>query len=848
MVLVNGKRRLLRRSGAPRERFVAQGLRFAIMGMVGLFLLAFVVFALFSTNLPSPTKLSRQDGASTTFLDRNDKVIFEMYQDKNRVPITINQVPLTLRQATIAIEDKEFYEHEGFSVRGLIRAGFVTVFLGRREGGSTLTQQLVKNVLLSPERTLTRKIKEFILATEIERRYTKDEILQMYLNEAPYGGTMWGIESAAKGYFGKSAKEVNLAESAFLAGLPQLPSVYSPFIGKSDAYIGRSAAVLRRMREDGYISRDEEKKAFDEVKRMKFEAPHSATSAAHFVFYVRAQLASLLGEKVLDQGLRIKTTLDLELQQNAEKIVKDEIEKIKKLNATNGAVVVMDSQKAEILAMVGSYDYNDTKYGRFNTATALRQPGSAIKPITYATAFEEGYTPATVIMDVQTEFPDQGGKVYKPVNYDGRYRGVMQARFALGNSINVPAVKILAMVGVRTFLEKAHAMGLTTFAPTDENMKRFGLAITLGGGETRLVDLTGAFSTFARGGMYKDYSSIMEVKDYRGKTIYKAKKPTEKRVLSEGVAFLISHILSDNVARTEVFGPRSYLNVGGKTVAVKTGTTNDKRDNWTVGYTKGVTVGTWVGNNDNSPMNERIASGVTGASPIWNRVMAELLKSYPDGIGNPPSSVTALQIDAFLGGLPHAGGQTRSEYFVKGTEPKAISPFYKKLKISRSTGKIANDVEARIGDYEEKEYIVITEADPVSTDGKNRWQEAIDAWAYSQGDERFKPPRDTSDVKSDEIAVSIKEPLDKARIDGSEVKLRARITSLDPVTKIEIIVNGVVQKTYTDDREETIDFLTLSTGTYELRVRAENSKGKSGDSIIHIGVNKNWDEGVTPTP
>jgi Membrane carboxypeptidase/penicillin-binding protein len=390
----------------------------------------------------------------------------------------------------------------------------------------------------------------------------------------------------------------------------------------------------------------------------------------------------------------------------------------------------LDVKTGQILAMVGSYDFNDSKFGKFNVATqGLRQPGSTIKPITYALAFEKGYTPATILMDVKTIFPNQGGKDYIPENYDGKFLGPVQLRFALGNSINIPAVKLLAMVGIRPFLQKAYEMGFSNFAPTEKNLSRFGLSITLGGGETNLLDLTSAFSVFARGGLKKYFYSILEISDFKGKKIYKSSSSSEKQIFSKEVSFLISHILSDNNARVEVFGPNSFLRIPGKTVAVKTGTSDDKRDNWTVGYTKSVVVGVWVGNNDNSPMNPKIASGVTGASPIWHYLMSEILKKYPDGIIDKPDKVKALQIDAFLGGLPKDGYPTRAEYFIEGTEPKEISPFYK-----------------RVGD---KDYVVIKETDPVSTDGVNRWQQAIDEWIKSQSDEKYHPPEITPTVTSE---------------------------------------------------------------------------------------------------
>ena len=497
--------------------------------------------------------------------------------------------------------------------------------------------------------------------------------------------------------------------------------------------------------------------------------------------------------------------------------------------------------------MVGSYDYNDEKFGRFNTALAHRQPGSAIKPITYAVALEKGYTASTVLMDVKTIFPNQGGKDYEPVDYDGKFRGPIQLRFALGNSINIPAVKLLAMGGVRNFLQKAYDFGLNSFEPTTQNLKRFGLAITLGGGETTLLDLSSAYATIARGGIRKDYLSLFEVTDYKNNKLYQAKKSPEKKAINQDVAFILSHILSDNNARADVFGLRSYLNIPGKTVAVKTGTTNDLRDNWTVGFTKSVTVGVWVGNNDNSPMNSKIASGVTGASPIWSQVMALLLKEKSDGIIDKPDNVLALEVDAILGGLPRQGSPTRSEYFIDGTQPKEISPFYKRLKISKSTGKLANEIEIRLGDFDEKEFIVIEEADPISTDGINRWQQAIDAWSASQSDEKYHAPKESSTAKVDDISVQIKNPGDKTQ-NSNNVNLRARIASLDPVTNIEISVNGSIVKTYREDKKEIDENLTLDDGYYILRVMAVNSKGKAGDSVVKIGVNKEYKDEVFITP
>jgi len=693
-------------------------------------------------------------------------------------------------------------------------------------------------VLLDSSRNLPRKIKEAILALEVERKYTKEQILEMYLNEAPYGGNYYGVNIAANNYFGKQPKDLTLEEAAILAGLPQNPSYYSPFIGKKNAWKGRTIDVLRRMREDGYITKDQEKMAQAKLETISFSSVKTTFSAPHFVFYIKDQIEKEYGIDLINQGIKVKTTLSLELQKIAEKIVKDEITSLKKYKVTNGAVIILNSQTGEILSMVGSYDYNDETYGKFNAALGLRQPGSTVKPITYAVAFEKGYTPATVLMDVKTNFPNQGDQDYIPENYDGKFRGPIQVRFALGNSINVPAVKMLAMIGIHDFMQKAYEMGLETFAPTAENQKRFGLAITLGGGESRLIDITSAFSIFANGGVKNEISTVTEITDLKNKVIYKRGKPKQKTVLSQEVAFLISHILSDNNARLEAFGPNSYLNIPGKTVAVKTGTTNDKRDNWTIGYTKSVTVGVWVGNNNNMPMDEKIASGITGASPIWHKIMQEILKKYPDGIIDKPNKVKAIQIDALFGGLPKEGIPTRSEYFISGSEPKEISPFYKKIKISKSNGKLANSVEIKSGSYEEKEFFVITENDPVSTDGKNRWQEAIDNWVKEQKEEKYHSPHETSDNQQDEVIIKIKKPADKEKLITKDIEIQANLTSLAPIKNIKIYLNNKEIKSINENKTELVEPLSLNDEVYELKITAVNEKEKTAEAKIKFGINK----------
>jgi len=696
--------------------------------VVGIFLFVAFLFAWYAKDLPSPDKVQRITGLSTVVLDRNGETVYDIYQGQNRIPVQFSDIPKALKDATIAVEDKDFYKHQGLSTTGILRSVFnIFIYRSITGGGSTLTQQLVKNVLLTNEQTLPRKMKEAILAIQIERKYTKDDILRMYLNEAPYGGTAVGVQAAAKQYFDKDVKELTVPECVVLSGLPQSPSLYSPFGKDPKAYIPRTQHVLRRMREDGYITAQQETDLNKQIQTIQFAVGDTSLKAPHFVEYIKTQLTDKFGQQMVDAGgLKVTTTLDLKLQEKAQKIVKEEVDKVKNLKVSNGAAVVLNPKTGEILAMVGSKDYMATDSGgfKFNVATqGLRQPGSSIKPISYATAFKKGYTAATVLLDVDTKYPsgDPAKPEYNPKNYDGKFRGPMTLRYALGNSINTIAVKVSALVGVTEVLRTSYDMGITSLEPTDDNLKRIGLSMTLGGGEVKLLDITSAYGVFANGGLRQDPVSILKVEDAKGRVLYQFQQPQPKRVLSADVCFLISSILSDNDARKDTFGERSYLVIPNHTVAVKTGTTDDKRDNWTIGYTPSAVVGVWVGNNDNSPMNPALASGITGAAPIWNRIIKEALAGTSDELWKQPDNVIQMDIDAYLGGTMVPGYPNRKEYFIKGTEPTGSSPMYKQIKISRhDSNKLANAVEIVRGDYDTKTYIVFTEQDPVSGDGKNR--------------------------------------------------------------------------------------------------------------------------------
>jgi len=578
-------------------------------------LVGFVAFAYYSKDLPAPGKLVVRDRAlSTKIFDREGRLLYDVYGEQNRTLVKLGDLPADLIQATLAAEDADFYTHPGFDFLGILRAVYNVLRYRNIQGGSTITQQLVRNTLISRERTLTRKAKEFILALQIEKKYSKDEILEMYLNEAPYGGQAYGVEAAAEIYFQKSAKDLSLAESAFLAGLSQAPSRYSPYGSEPERAEARRKYVLHLMETRGWLEKSgerrflsaEEAQAAREVE-LSYASPGAKIKAPHFVMYVKELLTEMYGASLVERGgLQVTTTLDLEKQERMQAIVTEEIDKVRKYKIGNGALLVLDSQTGEILSMVGSANFFDSENdGQVNVTLRERQPGSAIKPITYVTAFTQGYTPATVLFDVPTTFPGgQGQPDYKPVNYDGEWRGPLALRYALGNSVNMVAVKLLKLVGIPRMLEMAHNLGISTL--TDPS--RYGLSLTLGGGEVKLIDLVSAYSTFAAGGRKVQPQAILEVKDSAGHVLEKLKPTEGAQVLSEEVAYLISNILSDNNARTLAFGPRSALYIPGYSVAAKTGTTNDMKDNWTVGYTRSFAVGVWVGNNDNTSMGRLVSA------------------------------------------------------------------------------------------------------------------------------------------------------------------------------------------------------------------------------------------------
>lgn len=651
------------------------GVKIKYFFMGSLFSLLFVfiplTFFIFIQELPSPKQLSFQQAPLTSkIFDRNGTLLYQIYASQNRTLVPLSSVPKYLRDATIAIEDKNFYKNSGVDISAIIRAAIADISGKPLQGGSTITQQLIKSTLLTPEISIKRKIKEIILAFWADRIYTKDQILEMYFNQVPYGGTAWGVETASEIYFSKKTKDLSLAQSAFLAGLTRAPTSYSPYGESPNLWKIRQKEVLVKMEELKYITSQQKKEALKE--ELVFSNPQTSIYAPHFVMYVKDLLVKKYGLGMVEKGgLQIITSLDLKTQEMAQKIVKSEVEKNAYLNLTNGASLVTNPKNGDILAMVGSSNYSDKNFGNYNVTTSLRQPGSSIKAVTYTLALSNGFTPATIIDDRPITFPSSNSPSYSPANYDGKFHGKMSLRIALANSINIPAVKVLSKIGVQKMIELGRKMGITTWNDT----KNYGLAITLGSADVKMTDMAVMYGVLANSGKRIDLNPILKITDARGNVLEekpsfskaasfaematKAESAGEedaKQVIDPGIAFIISDILADNRARAMEFGANSPLNIPNQYVSVKTGTSDNKRDNWTIGYTPDFVVAVWVGNNDNSPMSQSLASGITGAAPIWHDIMLNLLSDSVSKKITVPSNV--IRKDCI----------GRKEYFIKGTE------------------------------------------------------------------------------------------------------------------------------------------------------------------------------------
>ncbi|PIP34052.1 penicillin-binding protein [Candidatus Falkowbacteria bacterium CG_4_10_14_0_2_um_filter_48_10] len=824
-------------SGPRRSWLVFLSWKNALLAAGGLVVLIALALAgtvaWMSRGLPDPNHLiSREVPENTKIFDRTgETVLYEIHGNQSRTLMTLDQIPAIVKNAAIAIEDKNFYHHKGFSLWAILRTAITNVLLGKKAGGSTLTQQLVKNAILTTEKTYTRKIKELVLAYKIEKRFSKDEILQMYLNEVPYGSTAYGVEAASQRYFGKSVKEISLAEAAVLAAITQAPTRYSPYGSNHDILISRQHYVLDLMAEQGFISAEEKEAA--KAQELKFKPPAENITAPHFVMYVKELITERFGEKAVEQGgLKIYTTLDLYKQKIAEAVIEEKsANNQEKYNATNAALVSLDPKNGQILALVGSRDFfNEEIDGQVNIATRSRQPGSSLKPLVYAALFLKGYPDKTILYDVNTNFSNDPNKPYEPKNYDSQEHGPVTARQALAGSLNTPAVKAIYLAGVGAVLQLAENFGYSTLKDPD----RFGLSLVLGGGEVKLLEHTAAFGAFAREGVFFETAAILRVTDKNGQTLWEHQEE-KRQVLDPKIARLVSDILSDNQARSFIFGEKNWLTLGQRPVAAKTGTTNDYRDAWTIGYTPSLVAGVWVGNNNNTEM-KRGADGSKVAAPIWNEFMKQVLGDTPvENFKKPETAATGKPVlDGVIGGE-------------------------KIVKIDRASGRLATD-ETPSSFIEEKTFsedhcllYYINKDDPLGdppTDPNvdpqfTLWESRVLEWAAKLGRSSSSPPLEFDDlhVPANRPAFEIASPQNGGLLTTAFLDARlGSLTAARGVKRAEYFINGNLLATITDypfNLQKNIAF--LPNGYHTLLVRACDDIDNCAEKTVEINLKLDGD-------
>lgn len=814
----------------------------AVFFAASLLLLGFIAFI--ARDLPNPNSLTQRSISQTTKIyDRTgEHVLYEIFGDENRTLVRMQEgfcgdgsdldldeqgIPLFAAQATIAAEDHSFCEHSGFDVKGFARAVFQNL-IGNRVGGSTLTQQLVKNAILSSEKTLTRKAKELILSLELERRYSKDELLQIYLNEIPYGSTYYGIEAAAQNYFNKSVHELTLAQAATLASLPKATTFY---LNNPDRLQARRDYVLGQMLDLGFISQEDHDAAL--TQSTPVEVALNNIDAPHFVLYVKELLEETYGRSAVEQGgLKVITTLDYDMQMIAQEEVRNGVDANKdRYGLTNAALVAIDPKTGHILAMVGSKDYFDDDIdGQVNVATRLRQPGSSFKPIVYAKSFEVGYTPNTVLWDVETTFPTVTGN-YTPQNYDGGEAGPIRARDALQRSLNIPAVKMLYLVGFENALDFATSLGYSSFG----DHSAFGLSLVLGGGEVKLLEHTNAYATFANDGVLHETSAILRVEDHDGEALEEWKAREGKQVVDKNAVRTLTNVLTDNAARTPVFGASSYLQLGERPVAAKTGTTNDYRDGWLMGYTPSLAVGVWVGNNDNTPMNK--AGGSIGAGPIWSGFMTRWFQGKPiEFFPSPTIEQTGKAVlDGSIGSttvvVDRASGKLATEYTPDSyREERTYAQYHSILHYV--------DRDDPRGPIPES---------PGEDEMYEPWETAIQAWIVRKEQEtgvdivNEEPPTQEDDlhIPKNFPSVRITNPDNNDDLDTRSVSISVSADAPRGVSRVEFYIDGQYLGSDTSSPWNLSTNIpsSISRGVHTLKVVAYDDIDNSGSDTVTIQLN-----------
>lgn len=785
-----------------------------LLGGAGILLLVLGVVIVWISTLEIPDFNSFNDRKvvnSTRIYDRTGEILlYNIHQDVKRTDVPFENMSVNIKNATVAIEDAEFYNHSGVRVKSTIRAILSNIFgFGIGGGGSTITQQLIKNTLLTSETTLVKKIirktKEWVLAIKMENSLPKEKILELYLNEVPYGGTVYGIEEASKTYFDKRAIDLTIAEAAYLASIPQAPSTLSPYGKNLDKLETRKNLVLFKMKELGFITNEEYEEAKNAVVEWKPQEL-KGIRAPHFVFFIKEYLETKYGIDVVEKrGLKVTTTLSFELQEKAEEITKEgALNNEKNWNGSNASLVAIDPKTGQILTMVGSRDYFDKNIdGNFNVATAFRQPGSAFKPFIYATAFNKGFTPETVLFDLPTEFQAscnaygralpgrRQSDCYMPDNYDGKTVGPITLRSALAESRNIPAVKLFYLSGLRDSLKTAEDLGISSLT----DISRYGLTLVIGGGEVSLLDITSAYGVFANSGTRNPYTGILKIEDSNG-NILEEYTPQSKEVLPKNTALTISDILSDNNARIPTFGANSELLIRGREVAAKTGTTNNNKDAWTVGYTPSIAVGVWAGNNDNKPMKK---GGSAVAGPIWNKFMVEALKILPNENFEKPNLNYDIQNTK-----PIFRGywQGNENFFIDKISGKLAGPNTPTETIEE---KVVTNVHTILHWVDKSNILGPAPENPAKDPQYNNWEIPVQNW-WAKNKNNYpiitwqEKPNEIDDVHTDanKPQVYILEPNTNTEYNLDE-KITIMISSMGPypLQKMDIFVNNIFLNTAT---------------------------------------------------
>ena len=828
----DGKALDKKKGGLKKSRFGWKtiGRILVLLFLVFLFGVA-ATFAYFSKDLPTPNKLKNISvQESTQILDRNGGLLYQVHGDQRRTVLKSEEIPDLMKKATISVEDKDFYKHHGVNFSSIARAALANItHRSISQGASTITQQLVKNTLLTSKRTFSRKVKEVILSVEMERIYSKDEILTLYLNYVPFGSNAYGVEAASEIYFAKPAKDLTLPETATLAALLRAPSYYSPYGNNREALANRTEFALNQMYDQGYIKKDDRDKAIAVIKNkeIKFARLHENIKAPHFVFYVLEKLGDKYDQKYIEEGgLKVYTTIDPTKQQIAEEAVTAGVKKnlAAGYNATNAALVSIDPKTGEVLAMVGGADYFDIEHdGNVNVANRPRQPGSSFKPVVYSTLFKTAdWKPGSTLFDVKTDF----GGGYTPNNYDKKFRGPVTVRQALSNSLNVPAVKALALSSIKSSLQTARDMGITTLTDPD----RYGLSLVLGGGEVKLSELTEAYTTFAGAGQRQSMKTILKIEDSSGKVIDENPPVKPIQVLDPQNAYEISSILSDNGTRKLVFGYNPALDSPNRPLAVKTGTTDDFRDGWTIGYTPSLVAGVWAGNNNNHPIGQG-ADGSRIAAPIWREYMDKALGNSPVEQFARPAGIQDLAIDRFTGKLP-GGGETVTDIIAAWQVPKERGSAYYTVRVDKLTGNKATD---NCPD----QYVEIRRVANIHSERPtdSNWENPVLAWAASAGysGASVKTPATCAALdNANKPKISISSPANGSNQSGTKT-VSASVSAPLGVASITFYLDNDVIKTGAAT-SASYNFASVSLGSHAIKVVVKDNSGQEASASISIMV------------